>query len=149
MRALAIIVGLAVAGGAGCKEQTKPDAPMVCADILPGAIDRSMAEYKDDVRVKAVIERAKHDYVAICEADKWTAELGACIARAETRPAIDRCRGGLDPKQAERFDEVTRKLRAAVEQATPPPAPAPAPVEAPAGSGSAAGSAGSAAGSGS
>jgi hypothetical protein len=143
MRAL-MIIAAALALVAGCKEQTKPDAPMVCANILPDAIDRIMADKKDDPRVAAVIERAKHDYVAVCETDKWSNDLGTCISRAKTRAEMDRCRGGLDPKQAEHFDAATRKLRAAVEQATPPPAPVAAPP-AP----EAAGSAGSAAGSGS
>jgi hypothetical protein len=119
-----------------CKSQDPPK-PTDCAKVIPPAIDRSMADYKDDPRVQAVIEKAKTEMVAICTNDKWKGYVGTCIEKAQTRAALDACRGGLDRDQVLHLNEVNARLRGAMEQSGAKPL-APVAPEAPAsGSGSA------------
>jgi hypothetical protein len=128
---LVLLIGLAA-----CKSQDPPK-PTDCAKVIPPAIDKAMADYKNDPRVVAVIDKAKQEMVALCTADKWKGIVGTCIERAKNRAELDGCRGGLDKEQIVRLNDVNARLRGAIQQSgAKPPAP-----EAPAsGSGSAAGS---------
>jgi hypothetical protein len=126
---------LLVLGLAACKSQDPPK-PTDCAAVIPPAIDLAMADYKNDPRVVAVIDKAKKEMVALCTADKWKGIVGTCIGKAKNRAELDACRGGLDKEQVVRLNDLNARLRGAIAQsgAKAPETPAPA------GSGSGAGS---------
>jgi hypothetical protein len=123
---IAFVAALSLAAF-GCKKDGGGGGGGGASDCsaLPAAIDRMMAEMKNDPRMKDMPPEAKkmqeelagkmapkmkEIMVSSCNEDKWSADALKCIGGAKTQADMDKCKTTLTPEQNSKVEAKMKKL---------------------------------------
>jgi hypothetical protein len=122
---IAFVAALSLAAFGGCKKDKGGGGGgggggAADCSAVPAAIDRMMAEAKNDPRMKDMPPEAKkmaeemaakmapkmkEAMLSSCNEDKWSADALKCIAAGKTQADMEKCQGMLTPEQKSKVEK--------------------------------------------